>query len=455
MKMIRNPRSGQIMVLLSIASVLLLLLGAAMVDWIYIFTVRARLVTAVDASAMAATRELVSGATLAAQQATVDRVVDRIFHANFPDNFLMAISSGFDPPTIDQPSPGRTRVQVSGHAVMPTFFLRIVGKTDFPISVSATAVRQDSNVMLVLDRSGSMGDFGGAPWDALQSAVPLFVNEFSEQNDRFGTVFYSTNPFLDYTIQYPKGTKPFKSEIQTIVEGHSPGGWTNIAAALYQGYDDVRDLADADSLNVLVLFSDGILTALTNQFPVRSAPGAGPWCVANGAEPATPRWGTLTGNGPEGPFKINQDGQVAIDDCFQAGGAAYTGEDPQAENLILNVPVSWTPLGETDVFSIYHSFNAALPSPPIPASSNDTVTMVGENLALNIANQARNEGFLIYTIGLGPGVDGPFMEAIANDPDSAYYDSTQPSGEYIFADDSDALIEAFLRVASAVVHITQ
>ena len=148
-------------------------------------------------------------------------------------------------------------------------------------------------------------------------------------------------------------------------------------------------------------------------------------------------------------------GQVAIADCFQPGPIPYTGASPQAADLITEIPTAWTPLGATDVFSIYHGFNPGLPATPIPANSATIVTRVGENLSINIANQARNEDYLIFTIGLGAGVRQTYMEALANDPDSAFYDPTQPVGEYIFADDADALVDAFLRVASSVVHITQ
>ncbi len=127
----------------------------------------------------------------------------------------------------------------------------------------------------------------------------------------------------------------------------------------------------------------------------------------------------------------------------------------QAQNLVMEVPATWAPQGSADWFSIFHPFNSGLPASPIALSEPDIITKVGENLALNIANQARSEGILIYTIGLGPAVNPAFMEDIANDPDSTYYNLNQPSGEYVFSADSAGLVDAFLRVASSVTHLTQ
>ncbi len=150
--------------------------------------------------------------------------------------------------------------------------------------------------------------------------------------------------------------------IETIVNAHSPGGWTNIAGALYESYDELRDLADSDALNVIVLFSDGRLTALTNQFPVNTVVGggAGPWCEASTTEPASPRWGTVVAcpdiagspcstSTPRGPYIIDLMLNNPIINCFQADGDPYTGGGTEAENLVLEVPTSWQPRGLLEV----------------------------------------------------------------------------------------------------------
>ena len=482
----RDSRRGQVFIMLAVGAVFFLLLAAGIVDWIYIYSARARLITAVDAAVVAATRELNTGATAAEQQAHIDRVVDMIFRANFPADYMMSTSSSYDPPVLDTPSPGMKRVRLTGYATLPTFFMRVIGREDQPIAASAEAVRRDSNVQLILDRSGSMGFFGGAPWANLQVAAPLFVNQFSEQNDRMGLVFYATNAFVDYTIQYPKGTMSFKSDINSIIQNdYSPDGYTNIALALYTAYKDLQDLGDADALNVIVLFTDGNVTAFSNTFPVNTAAGSAPWCGAlpGGTyqgysypmEPNSPRQGTVVGAtaGPNlgnlqaGPYTqfippVSGAEHTRIFNCWTnaAGTTAYNANNPVA--LLQGIPDSWAPIGWTgSPFSALHAFNAgAFPVSGglIPDNDPGVVLEVGQNLLLNVAERARQNNVLIYTIGLGPDVSRSLMETVANDFASGanpYFNPAQPSGQYVFAEDSDALIAAFLRVATNLTHLTK
>jgi hypothetical protein len=385
------------------------------------------------------------------------------------------------------------RVRVTGHATLPTFFMRIIGRDNQPIGATAEAIRRDSNVHLILDRSGSMVNPSTAPWDQLHVAAPLFVNQFSEQNDRMGLTFFATNAFLDYSIQYAKGSQPFKADINDIIQNrYDAEGWTNLAHALYTSYTDLKDLGDTDALNVIVLFTDGNVTAFSNSFPVLTTPSDTlPWCgalaagSANGqsypAEPASPRWGTITDRtddtwpltGPYSPFIPPGGGEemIRLRNCWRnaAGTLPFRSEHVNRSNLAQTpqllfegIPDSWTPPGWTgSPFSAIHTFNAGdfpVSGGLIPVLDANVVEEVGQNLFLNVAERARQDNFLIYTIGLGPDVSRPLMEAVANDfanGTNPYFNINQPSGEYVFAENSDALIAAFLKVATSLTHLTK
>jgi hypothetical protein len=293
---------------------------------------------------------------------------------------------------------------------------------------------------------------------------------------------------LDYTIDYPKGSKAFKSEINNIVQTkYSPNGWTNLAHALYTGYKNVKDLGDTEALNVIVLFTDGNVTALSNTFPVATTPSStAPWCNAlpagtmNGtaypAENPTPRIGTIAGEGTnrEGPFAhIRPSGgtdAIGIRNCWNnlAGTTPFrpvsTGRTTPAQTAQLapNIPLTWTPADWTgSPFSALHAFNSGrfpVNGNQTPITDNNVIVEVGQNLLLNIAERARQENMLIYTIGLGPDVSRALMEAVANDfanGTNPYFNPAQPSGEYVFAEDFDALIAAFLQVATSLTHLTK
>ena len=172
----RDTRTGQIIILLALAGVLIFGLAALSVDIVYLYVVRSRLVTSVDAAALAAARALARGDTPAQQQQEANDLVDLLMTANFPTNRLMTQSvTHVDPVIAPGPNPGTRQVTVGATAVAPTFFMRILGWDTVPVNASATAIRRDVNLMLVLDRSGSMGRAPGSTpgptaFDDLQSS---------------------------------------------------------------------------------------------------------------------------------------------------------------------------------------------------------------------------------------------------------------------------------------------
>ncbi len=56
----------------------------------------------------------------------------------------------------------------------------------------------------------------------------------------------------------------------------------------------------------------------------------------------------------------------------------------------------------------------------------------------------------IYSIGLGDLINKPYLQDIANDPAAATYDSSQPSGEAVFAPTAAQLDSVFQTIASKI-----
>ena len=74
--------------------------------------------------------------------------------------------------------------------------------------------------------------------------------------------------------------------------------------------------------------------------------------------------------------------------------------------------------------------------------------------------QDPNLAVVIYTIGLGdPSSGAPpdeeFMKRVANDPSSPSFASGEPVGLYVFAPNNTELNQAFARVASEILRISQ
>ncbi len=96
-----------------------------------------------------------------------------------------------------------------------------------------------------------------------------------------------------------------------------------------------------------------------------------------------------------------------------------------------------------------------------PASCSGMNTEA-EARAEQIAKLARAAGNIIFSIGMGsPGMQGEcggafpvlnptFLKNVANTPDCATYDPTQPAGDYVIAADSGGLDQAFRQIATEI-----
>jgi len=63
---------------------------------------------------------------------------------------------------------------------------------------------------------------------------------------------------------------------------------------------------------------------------------------------------------------------------------------------------------------------------------------------------ARQQGSVIYTIGLGNGLDAAFLREIANDPASPAFDPDEPVGEFAQAPTAAELGAVFERLARKI-----
>ena len=269
-------RRGQILPLFAVFLGFLLGFAALAFDIGYAMVVRTQLVAALDAATLAAIRFAPQGA------AAMEAAAQRTFSANLPEGRLLVRNPTVSMPTLTQEQ-GALRVSLNASADIPMFFARWFRADGMTIRTSSAAARRDRNIILVLDYSGSVAPVLGD----IKQAAKAFVNSFSDQYDQVGLVVFSTSGAIAYPPQ-----SPFKSDLNTVIDGISQELYTNHASGLYFAHRAMAELNDPLKhlkMNEIVLFTDGQANWFPGHFNVRTDSG---YCNTT---PATGVMG-ITGN---------------------------------------------------------------------------------------------------------------------------------------------------------------
>ncbi|MCC7499480.1 MAG: VWA domain-containing protein [Bryobacterales bacterium] len=261
------------MMVLLVAAMLMFLVPVIglVVDCSLIYYIRARLTAAADAAALAAARSLNLGITVADQNANAVARARAFFDANYSGPQYGAKNTNLNVTLAQGTTPATQKtlyVTTQAQTDAPTYFMNIFNISKVTIRVDGQAARRNINLMLVLDRSGSMtntqpGSMSTA-CDTMKSAAKNFVTYFANNRDRLALVTYETSYYLTFAAN-----SNFNPGISTAIDGISCSGGTNISSGLNQAYSQLQQIGEPAALNVIVLFTDGQPTALTCDFPVK------------------------------------------------------------------------------------------------------------------------------------------------------------------------------------------
>jgi Ca-activated chloride channel family protein len=229
-------RRGAMLVLIAILLPVLLFLVAMAVDIGYIQLVRTEMRASTDAAARAAgeslsrtqsvgqarqaAKDLASANPVAGSPLLLDNS-DIVFgqstmNADGSWNF----TANGTPTNAVQINSKRTKGSLSGS--VPLFFGRFFGVKDFEPSQSASSVRMDRDICLVVDRSSSMKLSLASDDETISSFDPRFVLAPIMGDSRWGALSVAVNGFLDELVLTPY------DEHVSLVSFGSEGTWVGL-----------------------------------------------------------------------------------------------------------------------------------------------------------------------------------------------------------------------------------
>ena len=114
-------------------------------------------------------------------------------------------------------------------------------------------IKKPTNVILVVDTSGSMADSSKLP--RVQTALTAFMANIKGKNDRLGLIDFSDR------IKFNSGVKAFDTDFKNTLEARVKSlraeGNTAVIDSVLEAYNALQQLNDPQAINAIVVMTDG------------------------------------------------------------------------------------------------------------------------------------------------------------------------------------------------------
>ncbi len=315
----RRQAGGVLMMFTFMLPFLLVPVVGLGIDATMLYSVKLKMQAAVDGAALASAQSLNAGLTISAQASAAALAADQFIRANivtgatagsggywgaygFNDSSCTTDSNGDLVPTgtgtaisytnsgncitVTQDNTNKLRtVAVVAAVKVPLLFMRILGFANGTVASRGTASRRDVVMVIVIDRSGSMG----TELPAVQAGAEYFVNQFSAGRDKLGLVLMAGSSIVAYPPadwgKYPptgavgpdvnfKGSTETPNMVTSLQNMVSSGGNTGMAEAMMMAYYELQAADEPGALNIIVLWTDGEPNGITADFNNNSGSGS-------------------------------------------------------------------------------------------------------------------------------------------------------------------------------------
>lgn len=204
MKILQGQPKGQILLVAAAIMFFGIFLAALAVDAGRAYGVKAKLHAAVDAASFEAAKALAQGEDENEMAKKASKAARDYFRANFPAAYFGTECSGPELELSERKSEMKQRaLTVTATAKLPNVFAGVLGWEAIDLPATSRAVRNDADVVLVLESSDALRD----SFPQVKQRVETFSDRFSQKDDRLSLVTFATGgePLISICGVYKPG----------------------------------------------------------------------------------------------------------------------------------------------------------------------------------------------------------------------------------------------------------
>jgi len=489
---LHRRKSGFVTIYVLFTSLTLIPVVGLAIDFSVLYNVKARLQTAVDAGCIAAgyTLQRTTDMTDPTQLAAIRSTAQSFFNANYPTRYWGSTQASYTATPATGANNTRT-ITIQASENVPLLFLRVLGLSQSTVAAGATVTVRFLTMMVVVDRSGSVGRGGNTT--VVENALTQFIgtagtSPFVDGRDviglgSFGAVWHTDLP---PTSSFRTGTPTFTTAVTGATGLH--GEWgnspTNTAEGLYQAYSQLQTLNQTGALNVIVLLTDGRPSAFTATYSIKATSSCmdktnksgvvTAYVSQDSSWPPPTTQGGAQGTGGNiynlGIFQGLWAGMAGSTD-MQLITSTANGGNPAGcafASTVTNIPSDVATFPNNDIHGNDLTTGYYL-APGTSMNDPRSLRYSSFNAAFNQAKTIRRDTTLrptLFVIGLnepavaGEPLDADYLATLANDPNykdslgNPVYQSGQTPGVYYNVSGS-GLAAAFQDIASQILRLSQ
>jgi Mg-chelatase subunit ChlD len=436
MKRIIDNQRGALVVIFALALLVLLgfvALGIEAGRW---YLVRAELAKGVDAASLAGAKNISN------PYVTPTTIAVEFGNENFQAGYVGTPASGAGSVRFTATMVEADKISVTGNVDATAILAKIFGVDRIPVAASSIAQKKEVEIMMILDRSGSMA---GTKMTALQSAAQNFLDFFADtqDKDKVGLISFATTAGINGGPDRALGTY-FVTPMKNAITHMTAVGATNAEDAVDMadgagGFTDQTGVpGDKRIQQFVVFFSDGMPTALRDRFKYNN----------------TDYDGVVYGQGTSGhancktsdyPYMSVYDGLTRPN-----GSGDYSGVDPATTGDGKATSGSNRTVCRSGGSRYLNTKWYLFETTPVPRSGGGTWPVEqcsipmsdllpyfcgrARQLALNNAQVLKDKGIKVYVIGLGSSsdIDPDYLRSLSSGTDFAFIAPTSSDLEAIF-----------------------